>query len=63
MYSNYLEKPQNIDLDYQMRFSVPLNRYLAMDILLHTLIDDNASSKVQFKEIFGLSFKYTFHKI
>lgn len=63
LYSNYLERPQNIDLDYQMRFSIPLNRYLAMDILLHTLIDDNASSKVQFKEIFGLSFKYTFHKI
>lgn len=62
MYSNYLQRAQNVDLDYQMRFSIPLNKYLGMDILLHTLIDDNASSKVQFKEIFGLSFRYTFHK-
>lgn len=62
MYSNYLQRAQNVDLDYQMRFSVLVNKYLSMDILFHTLIDDNASSKVQFKEIFGLSVKYTFHK-
>ncbi len=62
VYSNYLQRAQNIDIDYQIRFSVPVNKYLAMDILLHTLIDDNASSKVQFKEIFGLSVKYTFHR-
>lgn len=62
LYSNYLERAQNVDIDYQMSFSVLVNKYLSMDILLHTLIDDNASSKVQFKEIFGLSVKYTFHK-
>jgi len=62
LYSNYLQKAQNVDIDYQVRFSVPVNKYLSMDILLHTLIDDNASSKVQFKEIFGLSVKYTFHR-
>jgi len=62
LYSNYLQRAQNVDIDYQVRFSVPVNKYLSMDILLHTLIDDNASSKVQFKEIFGLSVKYTFHR-
>lgn len=62
IYSNYLQRAQNIDIDYQIRFTVPVNKYLSMDILLHTLIDDNASSRVQFKEIFGLSVKYTFHK-
>ena len=62
LYSNYLQRAQNIDIDYQIRFTVPVNKYLSMDILLHTLIDDNASSRVQFKEIFGLSVKYTFHK-
>ena len=62
MYSDYLQRAQNIDLDYQMRFSVHVNKYMSMDILFHTLIDDNASSKVQFKEIFGLGLKYVFHK-
>jgi hypothetical protein len=62
LYSNYLERAKNIDVDYQIRFSVLVNKYLSMDILFHTLIDDNASSKIQFKEIFGLSIKYTFHK-
>ena len=62
LYANYLERAQNVDIDYQVQFSVPANKYLSMDILLHTLIDDNASSKVQFKEIFGLSIKYTFHR-
>jgi hypothetical protein len=62
LYSNYLERAQNVDVDYQVQFSVPVNKYLSMDILLHTIIDDNASSKVQFKEIFGLSVKYTFYR-
>ena len=62
LYANYLERAQNVDVDYQVQFSVPVNKYLSMDILLHTLIDDNASSKAQFKEIFGLSIKYTFHR-
>ncbi len=62
LYSNYLQRAQNIDIDYQMRFNLPVNKYLSTDILLHILVDDNASSKVQFKEIFGLSVKYLFHK-
>ena len=62
LYSNYLQRAQNVDIDYRIQFSVPVNKYLSMDILLHTLIDDNASSKIQFKEIFGLSVKYTFHR-
>lgn len=63
IYSDYLEKAQNVDLDYQIRFSVYVNKYMSMDIFLHTLIDDNASNKVQFKEIFGLNLKYVFHKM
>ncbi len=62
MYSNYLNKAQNVDLDYQAKFSIDVNKYMTVDILFHTLIDDNASSKIQFKEIFGLGLKYIFHK-
>ncbi len=62
LYSNYLINPQNVDLDYQAKFIIDVNKYMTVDVLLHTLIDDNASSKIQFKEIFGLGFKYIFHK-
>jgi len=62
LYSNYLINPQNVDLDYQAKFIIDVNKYMTVDVLFHTLIDDNASSKIQFKEIFGLGFKYIFHK-
>lgn len=62
MYSNYLQRAQNIDIDYRAKFTIDVNKYMTVDVLLHTLIDDNASSKVQFKEVFGLGLKYVFHK-
>ena len=62
MYSNYLKNAQNVDLDYQAKFSIDVNKYMTVDVLFHTLIDDNASSKIQLKEIFGLGLKYLFHK-
>lgn len=62
MYSNYLQRAQNVDLDYRVRFTIDVNKYMDVELLFHTLIDDNASSKVQFKEIFGLGLKYIFHK-
>ncbi|WP_347172866.1 DUF3078 domain-containing protein [Polaribacter uvawellassae] len=62
MYSNYLQRAQNVDLDYQAKFSIDVNKYMTVDVLFHTLIDDNASSKIQLKEIFGLGLKYVFHK-
>ena len=62
LYSNYLENPQNIDIDYQMNFDLLINKYLSMNIKFHVIVDDNASTQVQFKEIFGLGVKYMFHK-
>ena len=60
VYSNYLESPQNIDIDYQLSFVMQINKYLSTNLNLHTIIDDNASSKVQFKEVFGLGVNYIF---
>ena len=62
LYSDYLHNPENIDVDYQINYNIVVNKYLSMKVNLHLLIDDNASSKVQFKEIFGLGFKYVFHE-
>ena len=62
MYSDYLNDPGNIDIDYQMNYLINVNKYMTMRVNIHMLIDDNASSKIQIKEIFGLGVTYTFHK-
>lgn len=63
VYSNYLRNPQNVDVNYQINFLVSLNKYLSTNLTLHVIADNNASSKIQFREVFGLGVKYTFHKI
>lgn len=62
VYSDYLNKPFNIDINYQLNFIVKINDYISTNLGLHTIIDDDASSKIQFKEIFGLGVNYIFHK-
>ena len=59
-YTNYIENPTNIDLDYQLNIVMQINKYLSTNLNLHTIVDDNASSKVQFKEVFGLGVNYIF---
>ena len=59
-YANYLEEPQNIDLNYQINFVMQINKYLSTNLNLHIIIDDNASRYVQFKQLFGLGVNYIF---
>ncbi len=63
LYSDYLDNPQNIDVNYQVNVSANVNEHLSMNITLHLISDSNASSRVQFREVFGLGVRYTFHKI
>lgn len=60
VYANYLDNPQNIDIDYQLNFVMQINKYLSTNLNLHTIVDDNATSKTQFKEVFGLGVNYIF---
>ena len=60
VYANYLDKPQNMDLDYQLNFVMQINKYLSTNLNFHAIVDDNATSKMQFKEVFGLGVNYIF---
>ncbi|AUC17154.1 hypothetical protein BTO06_17095 [Tenacibaculum sp. SZ-18] len=60
VYADYLDKPQNIDIDYQINFFVKISKYFSTNLGFHTIIDDNASSKIQFKQLFGLGLNYVF---
>ena len=62
VYSDYLNKPQNIDIDYQINTRFTVNKNIKMYITLHAILDDNASSRVQFRQLFGLGINYTFHQ-
>lgn len=60
LYSNYLEDPQNVDIDYQMNIVMKINKYLSANIALQTIYDDNSIKAVQVKEVFGLGVNYGF---
>lgn len=55
LYSNYLEDPQNVDLDYQLNVLLKINRYLTTVLSFQTIYDDNAFEGFQIREVFGLS--------
>ena len=60
LYSNYLEKPQNVDVDYQMNLVMNVNKYISANLSMQAIYDDNAIKAVQVREIFGLGFNYGF---
>jgi hypothetical protein len=60
LYSNYLEDPQNVDLDYQLNIVMKINRYLSTNISFQTIYDDNAFRGFQIRQVFGVSMNYGF---
>lgn len=60
LYSNYLEDPQNVDINYQMNIVMKINKYLSANINMLAIYDDNAIKAVQVREIFGLGINYGF---
>jgi hypothetical protein len=60
LYSNYLDHPQNVDVDYQMNVFMKINQYLSANFSLQTIYDDNAVQAVQTRQVFGVGFNYGF---
>ena len=60
LYSNYLDKPQNMDIDYLANFVMPINKHLNTTVSFHAIYDDNAFKGLQIMEVFGLGFNYNF---
>lgn len=60
LYSNYLENPGNIDIDYLMNLEMGINQYLSANLLFQALYDDNAVGAFQIREVFGLGINYNF---
>lgn len=60
LYSNYLEDPQNLDLDYTMNLVMTINKYLSANLAFQTIYDDNAFQGFQIREVFGVGVNYGF---
>ncbi len=69
-YSNYLEKPQNIDIHWDTFVTMKINQWLSANLNFSMVYDDNVKfvkkpgakpvAKIQFKEVFGLGFMVAF---
>jgi hypothetical protein len=60
LYSNYLDNPQNVDIDYQMNIFLKINKYLSANVAVQAIYDDNSIQAVQVREVFGLGVNYGF---
>lgn len=75
LFSNYLNDPQNIDVNWENIIVFKVNKYITVNLNTHLIYDadilfdtDNSGvidaadhSLVQFKEIFGVGFMYKFN--
>lgn len=60
LYSNYLDKPGNIDIDYVLNLDMGINKYLSANLIFQAIYDDNTIGAFQIREVFGAGFTYTF---
>ena len=61
LYSNYLEDPQNVDIDYTVNFVMTINKYLSTNLTFQAIYDDNTNPNgFQIRETLGIGVNYTF---
>ncbi|SDS45101.1 DUF3078 domain-containing protein [Gramella sp. MAR_2010_147] len=60
LYSNYLDKPGNVDIDYLLNLEMGINDYLSANLIFQAIYDDNAVAAFQIREVFGLGVNFGF---
>ncbi|SMO37138.1 DUF3078 domain-containing protein [Solitalea koreensis] len=73
LYSNYLEKPQNVDFDYTFNLFMKVNKFVSANFGLQLIYDDDSRlpfddgaggtvyrPKLQFRQVFGAGLSYRF---
>ena len=60
LYSNYVKEAKNIDVDWELMATMPINQYLSTKFSTHLVSDDDTGSKVQFKENIAVGVSYRF---
>ncbi len=60
LFSNYLDQPQNVDVDNLFGLRMKVNKFLSAGLTLRTVYDDNTVKRVQLSEVFGVEFGFDF---
>ncbi len=58
LFSDYLDKPGNIDIDYTMRLDMKINEFLTTNLTFQAIYEDKAVSAFQIREVLGVGFSY-----
>lgn len=54
LYSDYLGKAENVDLDYLISAKMKVNEKISTKLIVQLVYDDNAVQKLQTRQIFGI---------
>ncbi|WP_167608984.1 DUF3078 domain-containing protein [Maribellus sediminis] len=70
LFSNYMEKPQNVDVDWKVQINMKVNDYLSANLITQMIYDDDvkiedpdtgiSGARLQFMESFGVGLTYKF---
>jgi hypothetical protein len=75
LFSNYLKNPQNIDVNWDFRLNMKINKYLSANLITNMIYDDDVyvavdrnddgvmegkGRRIQLKQLFGAGFSYKF---
>ncbi|MDC7995140.1 DUF3078 domain-containing protein [Altibacter sp. HG106] len=60
LYSNYLEDPQNVDIDYTLNLVMKVNEWINATATFQAIYDDNAIQGFQIRETLGIGVGYQF---
>ena len=72
MFSNYLDNPQNIDINWEALLILKATKYISTYIGLQTIYDHDIliadkngkkAPRTQFKQTFGVGFSYSITRI
>ncbi len=65
LFSNYLNNPENIDVDFENTLNLKINQYISTTLILHFIYDDDimialdpeglrSGPRLQFKEVLSV---------
>ena len=54
LYSDYLDNPANIDLDYTINTEMKINKYLTTNLIIQLIYDHNSVKRLQVREVMGI---------
>lgn len=58
LFSDYLDKPGNIDVDYTVQLDMKINKFLSANVLFQAIYEDKAISAFQIREMIGVGLSH-----